>query len=218
MTRDRFQSQIQTVEGHVNTMADHAKGMLVDGARALKELDRALAKDVIRRRDRLAQFDEDIETEILRVLTLQQPVARDLRRLGCALKLITYLNRVGRYGFDIARVADEWPEGQAHVARVVSIPEMAAKVQAMLAHVLDAYHANVAPDTAPLLKLEDDVDAMRYAVWRECLTYMAQDPHNIEACAHYMMVARYLERCGDNVCKMAEKIHYAATGQRLLLH
>lgn len=218
MTRDRFQGQIQTVEEHVTVMADHAKGMLVDGARALKELDRALAKDVIARRDRLAQFDEDIETEILRVLTLQQPVAGDLRRLGCALKLITYLNRVGRYGFDIARVADEWPEGQAHVARVVSIPEMAGKVQAMLDHVLDAYRRDESPDTAPLLKLEDDVDAMRYAVWRECLTYMAQDPRNIEACAHYMMVARYLERCGDNVCKMAEKIHYAATGQRLLLH
>lgn len=218
MTRDRFQGQIRTVEEHVNEMALHAKGMLVDGARALKDLDRALAKQVIARRDRLAQFDEDVETEILRVLTLQQPVARDLRRLGCALKIITYLNRLGRYGFDIARVADEWPAGQGHVARVVSLPEMAAKVEAMLAHVLDAYHRNAAPDTGPLLALEEEVDAMRYAIWRECLAYMTQDKQNIEACAHYMMVARYLERCGDNVCKMAEKIHYAATGQRLLLH
>jgi phosphate transport system protein len=218
MTRDKFQGQVVDVEAHVEQMAAHAAGMLADGVRALKDLDKQRARSVIDRREQLAQFDEDIETRILRLLTLQSPVARDLRRMGCALKLITYLNRVGRYGYDIARVADDWPEGQPHVARIVSIPDMAAKVQAMLEMVLTAYHENRAPNADELMALEMDVDALRFGVWRECLTFMAQDSKNIEACAHYMMVARYLERCGDNVCKMAEKIHYAATGERLLLH
>jgi len=218
MVREGFQKQVGAVEEHVEGMADLAARMLADGVRSLQDLDRALSASVVARRDELAQMDEDIETEVLRVLTLQSPVARDLRRMGCAMKLITYLNRVGRYGYDIAHVVTDWPEGREHVARIVSLPEMAGKVQGMLRLVVDAYARGEAPDVDALMAIEDDVDAMRFGVWRECLTYMAQDGRNIEVCANYMMVARYLERCGDNVCKMAEKIHYAATGERIMLH
>ncbi len=194
-----------------------AGAMLTDGVRALDQLDGHLADQVIARRDELAGFDEEIESRALGLLTLQSPVAGDLRRIGAILKLITYLNRIGRYGYDIARVAKAWPEGESHVARMVNLRSMGERVEAMLKLVQTSFETRSAPDTETLMGLEDDVDAQRYSVWRECLTYMAEDSHNIERCAHYMMVARYLERCGDNAVKMAEKLHYAATGERILL-
>ncbi len=217
MVREGFQIEVETIDAQVGEMATLARGMLRDGLQSLLDLDREAANVVVSRADELAQLDEDIETNVLSLLALQAPVAGDLRRMGAALKLITYLNRIGRYGYDIARMTQGWTEGLDHVARPVYLKEMASKVEAMLDLVLAAFRDHAAPDASPLVELEDDVDALRYSVWRECLTYMAQDTRHIEPSAHYMMVARYLERCGDNVCKMAEKLHYVATGERLLL-
>ncbi len=215
--RDQFVTTIGDIEGRVEDMADMARSMLLQGVAALSGLNRAQAEEVLARGPELAQADEDIETAVLRVLTLQQPLAKDLRKMGAALKLITYINRVGRYGYDIAKVARDWPEGHEHVARMVSLRDMAHRVEDMLNIAITAYRQLDLPDMEAFMALEDEVDAMRYSIFRECLTYMAQDPANIERCAHYMMVARYLERCGDNIVKMVEKIHYAASGQRLLL-
>jgi phosphate transport system protein len=64
---------------------------------------------------------------------------------------------------------------------------------------------------------DDDVDELRFSIFRECLSYMMEDPKNITICIHYIMVARYLERCGDHACDMAEEIHYMVTGKRIEL-
>ncbi len=215
--REQFVNDLSDLEDKVEGMATLARDMLRDGVKSLRKLDRELANTVIASSDALADQDEQIEAAILTFLTLQQPMARDLRRLGAALKLITYINRVGRYGYDVARVTRDWPEDRDHVANMVSLGEMASKVEGMLTATIQAFRDNTTPEFEEILELERDVDAMRYAIFRECLTYMAQDPHNIEPCAHYMMVARYLERCGDNVVKMVEKLHYAKTGTRIIL-
>lgn len=212
----RLHKEVRSIEDQVDEMAALARHMLVGGVDALQSIDRAAAAEIVGRGEELAQLDEDIETHILRTFALEEPVARDLRRIGTSLKLITYINRIGRYGRDVAKVAADWP-AEEHVARMVNLPGMAEKVEAMLEITLTAFRDAAVPDTERLMLLEADVDALRYSVWRECLTFMAQDPHTIERCAHYMMVARYLERCGDNICKMAEKLHWSATGKRLLL-
>lgn len=215
--RDQFVHDIDSVEEDVEKMADLAKTMLLDGVASLKKLDRTAAESVLAHGEALAQMDEDIETSVLRVLTLQQPLAKDLRKMGAALKLITYINRVGRYGYDIAKVVRDWPEGKEHVASIVGIQDMARRVDEMLGLAIRAYREDSLPDMEALMELENEVDAMRYSIFREALSYMSEDPHHIEPCAHYMMVARYLERCGDNIIKMVEKIHYVQTGTRLLL-
>jgi len=61
---------------------------------------------------------------------------------------------------------------------------------------------------------DSEIDALRYSIFRECITYMMEDAKNITRCMHYAMVARYLERCADHACKMAEKINYMVTGER----
>lgn len=61
---------------------------------------------------------------------------------------------------------------------------------------------------------DDNIDALRYSIFRECITYMMEDAKNITRCMHYVMIARYLERCADHACKMAEKIYYMIAGER----
>lgn len=214
----RLVEGITDIHDGVSDMAALARGMLKDGVQALVDLDAERGQEVYDKRDALAELDENIEHAILQFLTLQSPMAKDLRAAGAALKMITYLNRVGRYGSDIALTAVNWPAGTEHVDRLVSLQEMGDKVHHMLDLTLQAYDDGTYPDIERIEELEADVDALRRSIWRVTLTYMAEDPHMIEPCANYMMVARYLERCGDNICKMVEKQHYAATGERLLLN
>jgi phosphate transport system protein len=62
---------------------------------------------------------------------------------------------------------------------------------------------------------DDEVDEMRWSIFRECITYMIEDPKLITTCAHFMMIARYLERCGDHACKIAEKVYYMVTAEHI---
>jgi len=59
------------------------------------------------------------------------------------------------------------------------------------------------------------VDEIRHSIFRECLTYMLENPRNITPCMNYVMIARYLERCADHACEIAEKVHYMITGERI---
>lgn len=213
----RLHEAVGSIEDQVQDMAALAKKMLRQGVEALEGLDSDLAAEVGADAVALAALDEAIEAHILRTLAVEHPMAGDMRRIGSALKLITYINRVGRYGYDVAQATRDWPEGRAHVAKMVDLRGMADKVEAMVEMAVGAFADFDAMDLERFQALENDVDAMRYGVWRQCLSYMAESPQNIEPCAVYMMVARYLERAGDNVCKMVEKLHYAARGERLLL-
>lgn len=218
MTRDTFASQLKRLEADVQAMAEHARSMLLDGLKSLETADPDLAENVAARAQRLADMDEQIEKAALGIIMLQAPVASDLRRIGAILKLITYLNRIGRYGFDMAKVTKEVGAAGLKPMKVVTLRSMGRNVGQMLDLVIAAFRDHRIADEKALSELENEVDAQRKSAFREAVSYMLEDPKHIEAGAHLTMVARYLERCGDNIMKMAEKLHYAATGQRIILN
>ena len=122
--------------------------------------------------------------------------------------------RVGRYGRDIAKVTQEL-KNEPLVAKLVHIPSMTKHALEMLDDALKAFDSENLDLIKDFRERDDHLDAMRYSIFRECLTYMMESPKNITPCAHYVMVARYIERCGDHACKMAEKIHYLVTGEHI---
>lgn len=214
--REVFHQELSGLKGEVLEMARLARGMLDEGVQSLVGLDKELAKSVLSRKDQLADMDDDIEAHALQIAHRQQPMAKDLRAIAAALKLITYINRLGRYGKDIAQITAEWGD-EPHVDKLVQIPHMADVLFRMLDATLEAYRTEKGQDLDAFQDWEDTLDAARYAVFRECLSYMTESPAYIERGSHYMMIARYLERCGDNVCKMAEKTHYMVTGERVTI-
>ena len=135
----RLHNEVGSIEDEVASMARLAKQMLLDGVNALEKLDLDLAARVTAAAPELASTDEDIEAHILKTLALESPMAKDMRRIGSALKLITYINRVGRYGYDIALAAQDWPKGRAHVAKMVDLRDMADKVEAMMDMAVGAF-------------------------------------------------------------------------------
>lgn len=210
---EKFHEELKKLKKEVTEMGNLAKDMLSDAVKSLKERDRELASGVIEKKKKIADMDEKIEHTALALIALYQPMAKDMRIIACVLKMITYLTRVGRYGKDIARVAIELAE-EPHIAKLVEIPHMADMVCGMIEDALKAF------ENEDVLLIEDfeerdsEIDALRYAIFRECITYMMEDAKNITRCMHYAMVARYLERCADHACKMAEKINYMVTGER----
>jgi len=180
----------------------------------LKKQDVELAEKVISKKKKLADMDVEIEGKTLQLIALYHPMAKDMRTVACILKTITYLTRIGRYGKDIANIAKELSD-KPHVAKLVEIPYMAETVCKMIDDALKAFETEDMSLIKDFEERDDTLDALRWSIFRECITYMMENPSTITRCAHYMMIARYLERCGDHACKIAEKVHYMVTGERI---
>jgi phosphate transport system protein len=188
--------------------------MLSKSVKALKDLDNEKADWVISKKIDIADLDDKIEEKTLRLITLYQPMASDMRTIACMLKMITYLNRIGRYGKDIAKFVSEF-EKSGHVKKLVSLPHMANIVNSMIKDALYAFESKDISKFNDFCDREENVDDLRYSIFRECLSYMMEDPKVISRCTYYIMIARYLERCADHSCKIAEKIVYMVSGQRV---
>jgi len=211
---EKFHEELKQVKNEVIQMGNLALEMLQKSVEALKELDEEKTQWVLSKKGTLADMDDKIEENTLRLIALYQPMAVDLREIACILKMITYLNRIGRYGKDIAKLVDEYVE-KGHVKKLVSIPHMYEIVHSMIHDALTVFETKDISKFKDFVDREDNVDELRYSIFRECLSYMIEEPKVITRCMHYTMVARYLERCADHACKMAEKITYMVTGQRV---
>jgi len=211
---EKFHEELKEVKKDVIKMGFLARDMLKNSVEALKNIDEKKAKWVTDNKIKIADMDDEIEKKTLRLITLYQPMAIDMRTIACILKLNTYLNRIGRYGKDIAKFVPEFKKTK-HVKKLISIPHMAEIVCKMIEDSLNAFENGDISKFNDFIELEDTVDELRYSIFRECLSYMIEDPKVITRCTYYIMIGRYLERCADHACKMAEKIYYMVTGERV---
>ena len=214
MAISKFHADLNHQKKEVLKMGFLVKDMLEKSVNSMKDQDLALANLVISKQDELTHFDEKIEEDLLQLIALNQPVAKDMRFIACSLKMITYLARIGRYGRDIAKVTLELKD-EPLVAKLVHIPHMEKHACDMIQDALEAYNIGDISLIKDFRNRDDHLDDMRYSIFRECLTYMMESPKNITPCTHYVMVARYIERCGDHACKVAEKVHYYITGEHI---
>jgi len=97
----------------------------------------------------------------------------------------------------------------------LSLPHMADLVLSMIHDALGAYAEEDISYITRHSERDDTVDLLRHTIFREGITYMMEDQRTITRCTNYLMVARYLERCADHSCKIAEKVHYMVTGERI---
>jgi phosphate transport system protein len=213
---EKFHIELEKLAQNVLKMGELSTAMLSTAVESLKNLDVEKAEWVNMQKKKLRKMNVDLEEEALQLIALYQPMARDMRTIACCLKMVVALNRIGRYGKDIANVTKEIVPGP-HIKKIISIPHMNELVQKMIADAFSAFKSGDISLLPGFTERDNDVDSLRYSIFRECLSYMMEDPANITICTHYIMVARYLERCGDHACDMAEEIHYMVTGERIEL-
>jgi len=210
---EKFHTELKNLKTETLEMAHLGRDMLRSAVDALIRQDPDLAESVIVRKDEIHLMEVRLEEHCYHLIALYQPMAKDMRIIACTLKVISASLRIGRYGKVIAKIVKEIAD-RPHIANLMSIPHMADLVIDMVDDAITAYET----DNLTLIKefstRDDAVDALRHSIFREGITYMMEDPKNIPRCTHYIMVARYLERCADHACKIAENVHYMETGER----
>lgn len=211
---EKFYDELDKLKAEIPVFARFAIGMLEDSITALRNQDVVLAEDIRDRKAGLAAQHAHIEEEALRILALYQPMAKDLRVIACINQMNYSLYRVGRIGWDIAKLS-MYVADQPFIENLQNIFHMGDLVVAMLRDVMAVYESNDVSSLIELSARDDVVDNLRSSIFRECLTYMMEDNHNIPRCIDYISVSRHLERAGDHACLIAEKIYYMNTGERV---
>jgi len=202
---DNIQSLIMKMGGLVETA-------ISDASKALEMRDTDMA-EIVRKNDKLIDaLEEEVATEVARVIAMRSPTAGDLRTVLSVLKISGNLERVGDYAKDLGKRTSVLAEMQVVDGTGASIRRMAKLVSVMLKDALDAYIQRDADLAADVRARDTEVDQMYNALFREFLTHMMEDPRNITACMHLHFIAKNIERMGDHVTSIAEQVIYLVTG------
>ena len=211
-TRQAFDAQLRELEQDLLRMGSHVEEMEDQAVSALLNRDAALAQVVIDEDDIVDDLDLSIETRCMRLLALQQPVAKDLRTIGTFLKAITDLERIGDYSVDIARIALRLVDHPGPLPRV-DLAGMSEAVNAMNRHTLRAFVDRDLAAVHRICSQEDDVvDHAYHQMVDELLDLMRQEPGQVVPAAYFILAARSLERIADHLTNVAERIQYMETG------
>ena len=213
MSRTRFVNELAILHDKLGEMAMLAKDAIEVAVESLEDLDLQKAHQVFALDRQMFDLQIEVENRCLDLIALQTPVARDLRRVGTAFKVVTDLDRIGRYATDIAETTVKFPE-EHHFKRLVSIPHMADFTVSM---VEKAVKALVTEDLALAKGLYDDdeaVDSLYDEIYREVVTHMMDGSLRVVTGANYILVARYLERIADHSVNIGDRVVYLVTGKR----
>jgi phosphate transport system protein len=208
-----YDLEIRHLKDRAVRMGEWALTMLHDGWRAFDAGDLAAAQAVLDRDTRLDRQDEDMEHAAIAFLVLRQPTAIDLRTAAALLKITTHLDRIGRLGFDMARITTEGNGGESAELKTL-LQRMDDVVESMVRQAIDALNHDEVDRARELFRRDDEVDRMHREANRLILSELGKEPSSIPRLANDLLVARHFERIADNACKVGEKTIYALTGQR----
>ena len=213
MIRADFNQQLNEIADEIVRLGSMVDEAIAQAMRALVERDSALALRVIRNDRHINELRYTLEEKSYRVLSMQQPVvARDLRRVVATIALSSNLERMADHAAGIAVLARRLNK-EPELKPLVDIPRMAEIVRSMLRRSLDAY-LSTDPNLAVQIAAEDtQVNQLNEQVLRELLTYMIEDPRTIRRATYLLWVSHNLERIGDRVKNICERVVYVATGR-----
>jgi phosphate transport system protein len=214
---EKFHTELKDLKTETLEMAHLARFMLRTAVDALIRQDKELAASVVARKEEIHAMEIRLEEHCYQLIALNQPMAKDMRVIACTLKVITASIRIGRYGKVIANIVKKISD-QPHIANMMSIPHMADLVIEMVDDSIEAYRNDTIEGISEFSARDDTIDALRQSIFREAITYMMEDPKSITRCTYYILAARYLERCADHACKIAENVYYMHTGERIEIH
>jgi phosphate transport system protein len=211
-TRTVFHKRLREIQDDVLAMGSMVEKAISRSIEALKARDLDSAQRIVADDLKINRKRFDIEEKCVQLIATQQPMAGDLRAIICVLSIITEIERIGDHAEGIAKIVimigDEPP-----LKPLIDLPRMADKVNDMLHRSLDAL-INHDADTARQIASEDDeVDNLYDQVFRELLTYMAEDPRTITRATRLIWVAHNLERSADRVTNICERVVYMVTGK-----
>jgi phosphate transport system protein len=211
-TRTVFHKRLREIQDDVLAMGSMAGKAIQRSIEALKNRDLDLARQIIADDNKINGKRYEIEEKCVELIATQQPMAGDLRIILAVLNILSEIERIGDYGEGIAKIA-VMIGNEPPLKPLIDIPRMADQTVDMLRRSLDAF-VNRDAETARIISAEDDaIDHLYDQVFRELLTFMAEDPKTITRATRLIWVAHNLERSADRVTNICERVVYVVTGK-----
>ena len=209
--RNKFDMQLECLSEQLIHMGELCEVAINRATTALQHGSMEEAKEVIRADEEIDQMEKDIERLCLKLLLQQQPVARDLRQISAALKMITDMERIGDQASDIAEIIiSEKKAEAADIPVIVKMSEAAAKM------VRDSVNAYVEKDlelSRAVIEYDDVVDEMFEENKKQLIDYISKNSgEGGKEAIDLIMVAKYLERIADHATNIAEWVEFSITG------
>lgn len=210
--RTTFHKKLRDIQDEILTMGSMVSKALLRSIDALKNRDINAAQLLIVDDQKINIKRFEIEEKCIELIATQQPMAGDLRIIIAILNITTEIERVGDYAEGIAKIVimigDEPP-----LKPLIDIPRMAEQTVSMLRRSLDAF-INRDAEAAKKIAVEDDmVDNLYDQIFRELLSFMAEDPKTITRATRLIWVAHNLERAADRVTNICERVGFIVTGK-----
>ena len=210
--RNRFDEQLHTLNHELLEMGALIERAIRSATDALVKQDVEAALQAIAADKEVDQAEREIESLCLKLLLQQQPVARDLRLISSALKMITDMERIGDQASDIAELVI-YLSREPYIKELTHLPQMAENAIRMVTGALDAYVRKDVVLAQEVMGMDDAIDALFVTVKDELIALIRNDAAARSQAIDLLMIAKYYERIGDHAQNIAEWVEYALTGR-----
>ena len=207
--RKTFDAELQELGAEMIDMAAAAEDAIDLVTTSLAAPDDRQAKEAIHMTQSMDRMERDIENRCLRLLLQQQPVARDLRTISAALKMVTDLQRIGDQCANIAEISlllDKRQPVPSHIR------EMSSKASGMVKRAIFAYVNREETAAREVIGLDDAVDELFQSVKGDLVALIREDRENADPAIDLIIIAKYLERIADHAVNIAQWAIYCVTG------
>lgn len=213
-TNRQYEEELRGLRASLLKMGGLVERQIAEAVESLVKRDTEQARETIARDAEVNRMDIESDERCIRLLALHQPAAGDLRFLTTGLKITTDLERIGDNAVNICERAIELNE-EPQLKPYIDIPRMAAIAQTMVKDSLDAFMRDDTSLAEEVIDRDDEVDQLNYQIYRELLSYMAEDPGTITCATRILFVSKYLERIADHATNIAEMVVYMVKGRTI---
>ena len=207
--RNRFDNQLAELNNELISMGALCENAIASAVKSLIDGDTKLAAAAIRIDHEIDRKEREIESMCLKLLLQQQPVARDLRTISSALKMISDMERIGDQAADIAEITRDIADNS--IKDLVPIGDMARATIKMVTDSVDSFVRKDLGLAEAVISSDDVVDDLFLQVREELIRRIGMGDSG-EVCIDLLMIAKYLERIGDHAVNIAEWVEYSLTG------
>ena len=209
-----FEEQLGHLRASILEMGGLVEDQIAQAIRALIGRDEALARATIERDHTVNRLDVEIDDLCIKILALRQPAARDLRLITTALKVTTDLERIGDLAAHIAERALEIM-AEPDLKPYIDIPRMSDQARDMVHRALDAFVREDAELALAVCAADDAIDQLHAQLFRELLSFMAEEPKTIRQAMRLLFVSKALERIADHATNIAEMVIFLVRGRSI---
>ncbi|WP_026895180.1 phosphate signaling complex protein PhoU [Clostridiisalibacter paucivorans] len=212
--RRNFDYQLQELQEMLLKMGALVENIIELAIDSLVKQDVEMADRVIILDDKADKMEVEIEIKCLELIALQQPKAKDLRKISSILKIITDLERIGDHGVNISKATKKM-SNEKYIKPLIDIPKMANHAKMMIKKSLDSFVKEDVKLAEGVANTDDIVDDIYESMYVELLEMLSKDKSIMNQVIDLLFIGRYIERIADHTTNICERVIYMVTSERV---